>query len=305
MNIIRSFILKKNILFCFIFLLIVENPLFALDIFAPKAPPSLPLVLLTKDYNINFYNDLNIEILPQIIKNRKALYIIPTNVAAKLHSKNKELKIAGITSLGLLSFLTTKDYVSIKDLDKKEIYISAPGATPDILSQYFFKNLDIEPKINYRSAPEIAKLLIINKIENVVLPEPLATIAQKKNPKIKVLSLFTTLWSDLTKTRGMPQVCIASFDDIDREEIMIFFEKYTKALKEIEEKPTEALNAANSLYNFNINEDIFYDSYPKMNLVCIKADDMEQEILHYLNVLYDFSKDSVGGKPIDKEIFLH
>ena len=68
----------KNLIF--FLLLVISFSSFALDVYLPKAPPSLPLAKSAKnikDLNLKYYNDVVTEVIPNIIiKNIDIITII-------------------------------------------------------------------------------------------------------------------------------------------------------------------------------------------------------------------------------------
>ena len=199
----------KNLFLPLLFILSFYT--YSLTVYLPKAPPSLPMAKVAqnmKNLELVYYDDVNTEILTKIIKNEDALFIIPTNVGANLYNKGKDIKLISILSNGLISIISSKDIKSFKSLNKEDIYIGGQGSSPDVISSYLFKKNSITPKVSYRESSEIAKLLITNKIDTAVLPEPLASMVLEKNKKMKRIFILKNEWTKLNKQSGIPQVAI-------------------------------------------------------------------------------------------------
>lgn len=186
--------------------------LFPLEIMVPKAPPAIPLIKLQEEgvVKINYYTNAKTEVLPDIIKGKDKLFIIPVNLGAKLYNSGKDIELLGVVSEGLLSIVSSDESVkSITDLNDKKLYIGARGSSPDVIARYVLGKNSVNANIEYRTSPEIAKLIIAGKIENAVLPEPLATLVMFKKKEIRrVLELKEKFNNE------MPQVgifCSKSF----------------------------------------------------------------------------------------------
>lgn len=279
-----------------------------IKIYAPKAPPSIPLALAaseSENIKIIYYTDVISEVLPAIMKKEKSLFIIPTNLSAKFYNKNKSLTQLAVSSLGLVHILSASaDVNTITDLDKKSIYIPAPGSSPDVISRYIFDNSKIKPKITYSSTPEIAKLLISGKIKTAVLPEPIASLTLFKNKNIKHISDTKRIWIESSAgENGIPQVGIcgnSAYVKNNAEDIKAFLKKYEEAVSIIIANPETAVKTASNIMKLSVPGPVIKKSLPGMNLVYLDGSEMYNELVKYYTVINTISSDFTGGKIPDK-----
>ncbi len=276
---------------------------FSLTILLPKAPPSLPAVKSVEDLdsiNLVYYTDATTEVLPNIIKDKDYLYIIPVNLGAKLYNKGKDLRLIGVLSEGLISLISNENIENFKNIDKREIYIGAQGSSPDVISRYLFNIENIKPDINYRSSQEITKLLIGGKANTAVLPEPLASLALFKNKKLKRTFVFKDLWKDITGYNSIPQVGIFGkkiLNDQEKELIDTFILNYKKSLIWIEENPEEAGKLALKHFNLTLPEKVIIEAIENMNLTFESGLESKSSVEGYLKSLINVDKGILSKLP--------
>lgn len=274
-----------------IFYLLLSMSIFALDIFLPKAPPSLPFIKAKdnlKEIDLNFYNDFNTEIIPKIIKNQEGLYVIPVNNAAQLFNKGKDLKLIAVLSEGLISIISDKNFKNIKDLNEEEVYVGGQGSSPDVISDYIFEKNKIKVKVNYRSSQEIAKLIMTGKISTAVLPEPLASMVIDKNKNLKRSFILKDQWKIINGQNGIPQVGIfASQKVITNNNALIerLSKEYKDSLTWIYSNKKEASKLGINAFQLALTESIFEESINHMNLVYIEGLKSKNSIDTYLKAL--------------------
>ncbi|WP_028855929.1 hypothetical protein [Psychrilyobacter atlanticus] len=261
---------------------------FSIDVYTPKAPPSIPMLPMEDDVSLHYYQDVHTEIIPKLIKNQDGVYVIPTNLGENLKKKGIELELLGVTSQGLISIISNKKIDSIKDLDKKNILIGAQGSSPDIISKFLFKNNDISPLITYRSTPEVAKLMILQKGENAVLPEPMATLVLEKNSKLIRTVVYKDEWEKVTSLSGIPQVGLyttSKYNKSHSKEIEKFIDDYKNNLKDLKKDPNEFIDLAQINFNIKLSDSGYEESIKYMNLTLIDGKKGDQLVEEYTKIL--------------------
>ncbi|WP_320047835.1 ABC transporter substrate-binding protein [uncultured Ilyobacter sp.] len=258
--------------------MVISLTIWGIEIDAPKAPPSIPLLAM-EGIDINFYQDVSTEVVPKIIKKRGELYIIPVNVGANLYNKGIDIRLVGVTSRGLLSFLS-KEIDRVEDLDGKKLYIGGQGSSPDVVMRNILESRKISPEISYRSSGEIAKLAMAGRIENLVLPEPLATMVLGKNKDFKRVVELKDLWEG----KEIPQVGIFVMGKVYDEkplEVNKFVKYYKKALERKSEE--KLLEKARKEFLLGMSTGELGKSVKYMNLTLDTG--CEKSVEHYLDAL--------------------
>ena len=292
--------MKKLIFFL---LLVISFSSFALDVYLPKAPPSLPLAKSAKnikDLNLKYYNDVVTEVIPNIIKNEDALYVIPVNNGAQLYNKGKDLKLIAVLSEGLLSIVSSKNYANLKSLDKEEIYIGGKESSPDTISNYLFKKNKIKPSIKYRSSTEIAKLIMTNQITTAVLPEPQASMVLDKNKNLKRVFILKNEWKKANGQNSIPQVAIfASQSVINKNKNLIntLAKEYKNSLVWMNKSKNEAAKFGIEVFQVALSETAFENSIDNMNLVYIEGLVAKKSVDTYLNALKSIDTNAMSKIP--------
>jgi len=280
--------IRKKIKITALLSLAISISSFSMDIYTPKAPPSIPMLPMKDEVKIHYYQDVHTEIIPKIIKNQGGIYVIPTNLGENLKNKGLELKLLGVTSQGLISIISNKKIEDIRDLDGENIIIGAQGSSPDIISKFLFKNNNISPKITYRSTPEIAKLMILQKGDHAVLPEPMATLVLEKNSKLIRTIVYRDEWRKLTSLSGIPQVGLyttSKYSKTHSKEIEKFINEYKKNLKDLKKNPNEFIDLAQVNFNINLSNKGYEESIKYMNLTLIDGKKGDKLVKEYIEIL--------------------
>ena len=261
---------------------------FSIDVYTPKAPPSIPMLPMKDEVTLHYYQDVHTEIIPKIIKNQDGIYVIPTNLGENLKKKGLELQLLGVTSQGLISIISNEKIENIKDLDGKNILIGAQGSSPDIISKFLFKSNDISPKITYRSTPEVAKLMILQKGENAVLPEPMATLVLEKNSKLTRTVVYKDEWEKVTSLSGIPQVGLyttSKYNKTHSKEIEKFIDEYIKNLEDLKKDSSQFIDLAQVNFNIKLSDSGYEESIKYMNLTLIDGKKGDQLVKEYIKIL--------------------
>ena len=292
----------KKLIATLIFVLIYSS-INAITVLVPKSPPTIPVIRAVQssvDVDIEYYTSVNTQVIPKIIKNEDYIYLIPTNLAAKLSLKGNDIKLLSVLSTGLLSVVGTEEIGKIGGLDGKKLYIGAQGSSPDVISRYIFSRHKIQPNIVYRSSEEIYKLAVSKKLEFAVLPEPLATMALLKNSSLKRLFVLKEEWRKVNGVDSIPQVGLfasQSFIEKEKPQIEKLLRGLERAVVWTNENPYNAARLGIEKMNLNFEPNALSISIPYMNLVYLDTKNSKEDLIKYFKALIEMEKNVLNELP--------
>ncbi len=286
---------------------------------APKIFPALTFARVIK--NGGFSKDIKVEFkvlnkptdIPPIAKKESAdLLFMPLNLASVLYNNGMNYQAYKILEMDLLRVVSTDPGIrSLSDLKGKEVHVFGKGATPDVLLNFMLEQNKINPqedvKLAYKEAPQLAQLLIANKIHTAILPEPLATKCTIKNERAKIVTSY-----------GKEISAILGFEfNITQASLMInkTFAKnnpdLVKKISALYDDEVEKLRANPLLFGELAKEQSIFGNpslikkiMPEVGPVIKSAYDVRHPVEEYFKILYKMNPKTVGGN-IPKDDFYY
>lgn len=286
----------------------------SVKIVLPAGSPTLGMVKMINeksdnmDFEIVKTTDL---LMSKLLSGEADISVIPTNLAAKLYNKGIDYKIAGPSVWGSLYIVSTEDLASIEDLKGKEMYTIGKGLTPDILLQYVLKENGIDPssdlEINYLSgATELAPMFISGKSSISMMPEPMLSKVMNAKKDAKIVLDLQKEWMKITGSdKSYPQACLVVRGDFAKENpdyTSLFIETYSESIKWVNQNKEEAGKYYEEL-ELGLDAKTIAASIERSNLEFVDSEDAKEDMEKYLKVLFDYSKESIGGKLPDDKIY--
>lgn len=241
-----------------------------------------------------------------------AMATIPTNMAAKLYNKGVNYQLAAMNTWGVLYVVTNGDVVeSWSDLKGKNIDNSGQGAATDVVFRYLLSKNGIDPEkdvtIKYVPSPaEQAQLAIAGKSDITVLPEPWVSTVLNKNKDLKLALDMQQEWVRINGADvPFAQTCLvvnADFAKNNPAVVTKFLEEYAAAIDWVNKNPAAAGELIKK-QDIGIPADVAAAAIPRCNLRYMSAIDAKPAVEKYLQVLLDFSPDSIGGKLPDAKFY--
>ena len=267
-----------------------------------KGPTTMGLVNLLSmekegtaslDYDLQLYGAAD-EIVPKLIKGDLDMAAIPANLAATLYQN----------TLGVLYVVEKGDTVhSFADLKGRTILSTGKGTTPEYVLRYLLRKNGLDPdrdvKIEYYSeASEVtAQMAAAKKDAIAVLPQPYVTAAQMKDSSLRVVLDLTREWNKVCDTQLITGVTVVRTEYAKKnpDVIAAFLTDYQKSVKAANED-IDGTAALCEQVGVVAKAAIAKKALPKCNIVYRNGEEMKKDISAYLQVLYDASPASVGGK---------
>jgi len=260
------------------------------------------------DYNADFTLLSAVdEIAPLVIKGDVDIACVPANLASVLYNKTEGgVETLAINTLGVLYIVEQGENVSsVADLKGKTIYASGKGATPEYALRYILTENGIDPDsdvtIEWKSEhAECLSAIVEDASAVAMLPQPFVTTAMMKNESIRIALDLTAEWDKVQegkdeKSSMLTGVVIArkAFAEENPELIKSFMMDYSETVEWV---GTHAEEAAKLIGSYEIvPEAVALKALPFCNIVCIEGSEMKEKLSGYLNVLYSFSPEAVGG----------
>lgn len=288
-----------------------ENPS---RIFALKGPTAMGLIKLFKDidngeenYTYTIGNSPE-EAIAAIGGGKADILTIPGNMAASIYNKNKNLKIAGINTLGVLYFASSGDEIhSFDELKGKTILLSGKGATPEFALKVLLKESNLSEEdvtLEFKSEhTEVVQGLGENPSSIGLLPQPFLTVATTKNDSLHPIFDLNNSWKEYFDHDMVTGVVVVTKDFAENhpEKVRDFLEKYKESVYFVNENIDEASELIGSYDIFPAP--VAKKAIPYCNIVMIDGEEMEKTCDTYFKALFEVEPKAVGGMVPDGEIY--
>lgn len=276
-----------------------------------KGPTSMGLsALMTSEnehYEFNIYAAAD-EIVPLVVKGEVDIALVPANLAATLYQKtNGAIEVANINTLSVLQVVTPGD-VEMSDLTAlkgKTIYMTGKGTTPEASLRYLVEKNGMswdDMTVEFKTE---ATELQTDPTAFAVLPEPFATVAIQQLDNRHIALSLGDEW-DRVSDNGSQLVTGVT---IVRKE---FAEAHPAAMLQFAADAAESVayvnghpeDAATKIESLDIvKAPIAKLAIPRCNLVCMTGEEMRTALSGYLDALYTFDPQMIGGKLPDDAFY--
>lgn len=280
-----------------------------------KGPTSMGLsALMTSEnehYEFNIYAAAD-EIVPLVVKGEVDIALVPANLAATLYQKtNGAIEVANINTLSVLQVVTPGD-VEMSDLTAlkgKTIYMTGKGTTPEASLRYLVEKNGMswdDMTVEFKTeATEVVSALQTDPTAFAILPEPFATVAIQQLENRHIALSLGDEW-DRVSDNGSQLVTGVT---IVRKE---FAEAHPAAMLQFAADAAESVayvnghpeDAATKIESLDIvKAPIAKLAIPRCNLVCMTGEEMRTALSGYLDALYTFDPQMIGGKLPDDAFY--
>ncbi len=281
-------------------------------------PTSIGMAKLLKDdSNGQTENDYSFtlvanadEMLTKFLQGEVDLAAVPANTAATLYEKtNGEVVLLAVNTLGVVSIIEKGDAIhSFSDMKGKTVYApaSAKGAIPELVFNYFLRENGIDPAtditMEWCAPDKLAPTLKTNADAVILSPEPNATaILNAVEGARKALNLNTewnALDHDVPYITGV-LICRKAFLTENTAVIDAFLKEYEASIKYANENPADTAEAVSEFKILTIPTAMIQKAIPACNLAYMGGDAMKTAMKAYIDLLFDASPESFGGKKPD------
>ena len=275
-----------------------------------NGPTCIPAAYLmnknNSSYNFEVFSDPS-QLIPKMIKQEIDIGFLPVNVAAKVYkSSKKQIVLCAVVGNGNLSLITKdKSIKKISDLKGKTVYMAGHGATPEYMFSYLIEEngLSINEKngitLDY-SIPvqQIPAMLINNKINYAIVPQPFSTIAKTKSKDvIEAIDLQREYESFEGEGKTYPisvMVVGKKFAEKNPEILEAFLNEYNNAVEWTLNYPSQSGKLCSKM-NLGLDSNVVAKAIPDSNYVFIPASEAQEYVEKLLTIFLTADPESIGG----------
>ncbi len=256
--------------------------------------------------NTSVYASPN-EVVAKLTNGEVDVAALPTNLAAILYNKGVDIKLVAVIGNGMLNVLSTNPENWI---DSKIQIPGGPSATPNqiasmLIGENGYQLSDFDLDFSITSSAQLSQLLIANKAETALLPEPFATMVLAKNPDMKVVLDIQKMYESTTGFSNYPMTVLVvqnKFNEENPQAVKAVLKAYEDSVEFVLANPNEA---AQTIEEINIMPSAMAaPAIPNCNLTYEDIDMAKAEVVTYYNLLFNFDAKSVGGKLPDEGFYL-
>ena len=279
-----------------------------------KGPTSMGLAPLITDENEHYQFDMYTaadEIVPLIVKGEVDAALIPANLAATLYQKTKgQVAVLNVNTLGVLEVISASDVADLTALKGKTIYMTGKGTTPESALRYLVQKSGMQWEdlnVSFKTeATEVVAALKADPTAAAVLPQPFATGATQQIDNMRIQFSLTDLWRNLSDDDSelVTGVTLVRKD---------FAEAHAAALAQFQLDSAESVayvnshpaQAAEQIGALDIvKAGVAKLAIPRCNLVSMTGMEMRTALGGYLNALYDYDPNLIGGALPEMDFYL-
>lgn len=255
--------------------------------------------------NTSVYASPN-EVVAKLTNGEVDVAALPSNLAAILYNKGVDLKAVAVIGNGMLNVVSTSDNWPTSKISIGGGPASTPSQMANILIEkngYDKASFDLDYSIV--SSAQIAQLLIANRAETALLPEPFVTMVLSRNPDMKKVLDVQKLYESTTGYSNYPMTLLVVQNKLIKENpdaVTAVLKAYEDSVEYVLANPQEA---ALTIEKVNIMPAAMAaPAIPNCNLTYVEIDEAKTEVLNYFNMLFNFDPKSIGGKLPDEGFYL-
>ncbi len=280
--------------------------------------PALAVATLldNENYEVKIVSGAD-KVLADVTNKECDFAVLPLNSSATLYNRGLDIKLLSVNVFGVLHLVGKDDTVkNFEDLKNKTVYNIGKGATPDITLQYVLRENGVEFTENendksgkvllkyVQSATELIPLLKQGIADFGVLGEPAVTNAVKMVSSLTSLFDLTVEFDKVSECKYTQAGIVVSGEFLkeNKKKVQRFYNDLNNNdgyLENNYQSLKEKLQSKGSTLNVDFNLELI----EKLNLKNELAYKIKTDVLGYLNLIYGFNSNLVGGKIPNEEFF--
>jgi len=227
--------------------------------------------------------------------------IAPVNLGANLYNKQSPYLLAGIITWSNLQIISHVPIHSLDDLQGEQIMAFGQGATPQMIIDYLFSQQQASANIDYvGSSAQESYLNFLQTDDGVaIVSEPITSTAKANNEDLFVFDL-ADLWVQTTGMPLFPQAGIFVHENLSSDAIDQYLNDIEDAAYIAKDKASVISEYCENL-DYPFERDIIEQALSNSGIAYQSADQAKQAINEFLQLIYDFKPQLIGGAIPDED----
>lgn len=261
------------------------------------------------DYTFDLVNDPT-KAVSAISGGSTDIAAVPTNLASTLYNKTGgKVTILAVNTLGVLHIMENGNTInSVADLRGKEIYTSGQGANPEYVLRYVLEKNGLDPDKDVTihfvaDNTALTAAVVTGQAAVAMVPEPVATScrvqAKAKGLTVRMVLDMTAEWDKVSNGSSQLMMgCVIArraFVEENPEAVKLFLAEYEASIATVK-ADVDAAAALCEKYTVIPKAAVAKQAIPNCNLTFVFGGDMKAQLSGYLQVLYGYNPQAVGGK---------
>lgn len=273
----------------------------SLKVLAIKGPTAMSLAPLKDVLGENLIISASIqEQIAALKKNQGDIYIIPSNLYAKLRNSGENIKALSSNAGLVVDLLGMNELKSVEELKGKTLAIMGRGAIPEIILRKLLEVNGLTIKdINliYLGSPEeAAPILKKNKEAYVLVPQPFATVLPAKIKGLKSALDIDKEWKD----KKLPEIITALVvvkEPVYKEKqdaIDAFVKAYKDGVDKLLAGPKDYSKTIEEI--MGLKAPIAEKALGKIKYIDLQGKDLTKALDDFFSILLENNAELIGGK---------
>ncbi|MFA7075263.1 MAG: MqnA/MqnD/SBP family protein [Candidatus Izemoplasmatales bacterium] len=277
-----------------------------IKVLVPNGTPSIAQSLMEYHQDNNNYQIERVSgpapLLAAFTSKSHEIIIAPLNLGANLYQKQSSYKLAAVVTWTNFQLISNNP-IDLNNLTDKKIITYGKNATPEIIIDYLFSQIDSNISISYEaSSVQESYLKFLQEEDSLaIVSEPVTTTAKESNPDLYVLDL-AEVWTTYTEYELFPQAGVFVSESLTDSQIKTYLRALESSVKYTLDNPEITASNCKSL-EYPFDEDIISKSITSSNIEFVYANEQIDVIYDFLEMIL-LNKPELIGESIPDEVFI-
>lgn len=272
-----------------------------LKLFAMKGPTAMSLAGFydTREYDLNITASIEDQVAA-LKKGEGDIYLIPSNLYAKLKNSGMDLKVLSSNTGNVLSLLGFSKVYDLADLKGKTVALSGRGSVPEIIFNKILKTAGLSAEdlnIIYLDSPtEAGPIIKQNKEVFLFLPQPFASALMQKVEGLMIAKDIGDFWAEKNLPEIVTSVIVCTEDKYAEktDKIEKFIESYQDTIENIKEDPDSYAEIIGKMDI--VPEKIAADALTRIKFSTHRDQELKDLLDNFFQMILEENPDLIGGK---------